>query len=265
MNSRRLLAATAATGLLGGALLAAPASAHETSTTAPGKGTATAPGLAKSGQVPPGQADRDVNRGQAKTVSLTAQLSSLNGSGASGTATATVRNQLIRDIEVHASGLSPDAPHAMHIHYGDDARNECPTMGEASNVRVDNGMRRLSTADGLPAYGPIVVSLTTTGDTSPSSALAVGRFPVSMDGKLHYSRSNIEFTDVAGTGYPGAGGTGTAKQIADAIRDGEGVVVIHGVDYNSNGRYDLASAGASELDPSLPAEATDPAACGVLR
>ena len=40
-------------------------------------------------------------------------------------------------------------------------------------------------------------------------------------------------------------------------------MVIHGIDYNHNGKYDF-SAGKSDLDPSLPAEATDPAACGVL-
>ena len=89
------------------------------------------------------------------------------------------------------------------------------------------------------------------------------RFPVAEDGEYHYSRDNIEFTDVAGTGYSGGGGT--AKQIADSIRDGEGVVVIHGIDYDGNGAYSFSDEGASELDPNLPAEATDPAACGVLR
>ncbi|MGV8965984.1 MAG: hypothetical protein ACOH2F_06865 [Cellulomonas sp.] len=89
------------------------------------------------------------------------------------------------------------------------------------------------------------------------------RFPVVAGGVLDYSRDDIEFTDVAGTGY--AGGGGTAKQIADSIRDGEGVVVIHGLDYDKDGSYSFCAEGASELDPSLPAEATDPAACGVLR
>ena len=42
-------------------------------------------------------------------------------------------------------------------------------------------------------------------------------------------------------------------------------MVIHGADYNHNKRYDFRSAGKSELDPNLPAEATDPVACGVLR
>ncbi len=196
-----------------------------------------------------------------KTVTLRANLTELNGSGASGTATAVVRNQKILHIEVHATGLTPDAPHAQHIHYGNQALNECPTLALDSN-----GDGRLNTVEGLPAYGPVVVSLNTTGDTTPASFLAVSRFPVSHDGSYDYSRDHIEFTDVAGIGYPGAGGLGTAKQIADAVRDGEGVLVIHGQDYDGNGTYNFSDPeGASELDPNLPAEATDPAACGVLR
>jgi hypothetical protein len=196
-----------------------------------------------------------------KTVTLTAELRELNGSGASGTATAVVRNQKIKHIEVHAEGLTPDAPHAQHIHYGDDALNECPTL--ALDANWDG---RINTVEGVPAYGPVVVSLNTTGDTTPASFLDVARFPVSHDGIFNYSRDNIEFTDVAGTGYPGAGGLGTAKQIADAIRDGEGVLVIHGLDYDGNGTYNFSDPeGGSELTADLPAEATDPALCGVLR
>ena len=195
--------------------------------------------------------------GAARTVTLSAQLDELNSSGASGTATAMVRNQRIRHIEVHAQGLTPDAPHAQHIHYGQEALNECPTLAQD-----DNGDGRVNTVEGLPAYGPVVVSLNTTGDTTPASFLDVTRFPVSEAGAYDYSRDDLKFTRVAGTGYSGGGGT--AKQIADSIRDGEGVLVIHGVDYNGNGMYDFG-AGASELDSSLPAEATDPAACGVLK
>ena len=194
--------------------------------------------------------------GAARTVTLKAQLDQLNGSGASGTATATVRNQKIQHVAVHAHGLTPNAPHAQHIHYGEQALNECPTLAQDSN---DDG--RVNTVEGVPAYGPVVVSLTTNGDTTPASFLDVARFPVSANGSYDYSRADLTFTRVAGTGYSGGGGT--AKQIADAVRDGEGVLVIHGVDYNGNGIYDFG-AGASELDSSLPAEATDPAACGVL-
>jgi hypothetical protein len=195
-----------------------------------------------------------------KRVTLHATLSELNGSGASGTATAVVKNQKIEQIDVHATGVTSGVPHAQHIHYGEQALNECPTL--ALDADHDG---RVNTVEGIPAYGPVVVSLNTTGDTTPASFLDVTRFPVADEGSYHYSRSNIEFTDVAGTGYPGAGGLGTAKQIADAIRDGEGVLVIHGVDYDGNGTYNFSDPeGASELNPALPAEATDPAVCGVL-
>jgi hypothetical protein len=205
------------------------------------------------------QADSPQPRGADKTVTLQANLTALNGSGAYGTATAVIRNQKIKHIDVHASGLTPDAPHAQHIHFGDQALHECPTLAQDSN-----GNGRLTTVEGIPAYGPVVVSLTTMGDTTPASVVAVTRFPVAEDGSYDYSRDNIHITKVAGTGYSGPDGTGTAKEIADSIRAGEGVVVIHGVDYNGNGSYDF-SAGTSELDPTLPSEATDPAACGVLK
>ena len=214
--------------------------------------------LASMGASPASAHGSDAAKGADKTVTLNAELRQLNGSGASGTATAVVRNQKIQHIEVHAQGLTPDAPHAQHIHYGNQALNECPTLALDSNA---DG--RINTVEGIPAYGPVVVSLNTTGDTTPASFLDVTRFPVSSNGVYDYSRDNIKFTKVAGTGYTGGGGT--AKQIADSVRDGEGVLVIHGVDYNGNGQYDFEGAGASELDPNLPAEATDPAVCGVLR
>ena len=191
-------------------------------------------------------------------VILTAHLTELNDSGASGKAVAVVRGETIRAIGIRATGLSPNAPHAQHIHYGETAMNECPTLALDTD-----GNGRINTVEGIPAYGPVVVSLNTSGDTTPASFLDVTRFPVSEDGTYSYFRTNIGFTDVTGLGYSGPDGLGTSAQIAEAIRDGEGVIVIHGVDYNGNGVFD-DEAGMSELDPALPAEATDPAACGVL-
>lgn len=195
-----------------------------------------------------------------RDITLHAELTELNDSGASGTATAEIRRERIKTMTVHAEGLTPDAPHAQHIHYGETAQNECPTLALDAN-----GDGRLNTVEGIPAYGPVVLSLTTKGDTSPASFLDVTRMPVAKNGEYTYRENNLRFTDVAGLGYPGADGTGTAKQIAEAIRDGEGVVVIHGQDYDGNGAYSLSAEGASELDPALPAEATDPVACGVLK
>ncbi len=45
---------------------------------------------------------------------------------------------------------------------------------------------------------------------------------------------------------------------------GRMAIVQHGVDLNHNGRYDFQAAGRSELDPSLPQEATIPANCEVI-
>lgn len=100
---------------------------------------------------------------------------------------------------------------------------------------------RPSTTDGAPTYGRIRQSLTTHGDTSNESALAVDRFPTAPKGQEHYDR-RITFN---------------SAKVAKSIRNGKGVIVIHGVDYNGNGEYDFSS-GRSDLDPSLPAEATAP-------
>ena len=172
-----------------------------------------------------------------------AHLDPMNNSGAKGHAKVVTRHNKL-SVDVHARGLTKGVPHAQHIHYGETARNECPSAPKDDA----NGDFRLNVAEGVPAYGGIAVSLTKTGDTSPASGLAVDRFPTAPRGKVDYDRK-----------------TSTSRAVARAIRHGEAVVVVHGVDYNGNGTYDFRSAGRSELDPKLPAEATDPAACGVLR
>lgn len=170
-----------------------------------------------------------------------ADLVQLNNSGVSGTADVLVDGRQI-DVQVAARKLLKKQPHAQHIHFGKAARHECPTVKDD-----DNADHRLTTSEGQPAYGPVRVSLTTKGDTSPKSTLAVNRYPTAPKGKVNYQRDDIK----------------VSKRVARAIRHGNAVVVLHGIDYNGNGKYDF-SAGRSDLDPSLPAEATDTAACGVL-
>ena len=176
-------------------------------------------------------------------VDLKAHLDSLNDSGASGHVHAEFTGHKAH-VRIDARGLAKNLPHAQHLHFGADARNECPDVFDDANNDL-----RLNVAEGVPAYGPILKSLTTSGDTSPKSGLAVDRFPTTPKGVEKYERV-VNFA-------PGA--------VLRAIKNGKGVVVIHGVDHNGNGTYDFDGAGASELDPSLPAEATDPALCGVLR
>lgn len=176
------------------------------------------------------------------SADVSGRLLPLNNSGASGKASVSFTSRRAGVVQVKAHGLAPGLPHAQHIHFGKTARNECPTAFDAG---LDH---QLTTTDGADAYGPVRTSLTTSGDTSPDSVLAVDRYPVAPEGRVRYERK-ITFT---------------SKALAAAIRDGKGVVVIHGVDYNGNGEYDFSS-GKSDLDESLPAEATDPAVCGVLR
>lgn len=171
----------------------------------------------------------------AASGSVNANLSPVEGSevDGSGTAMVTVDGNKIT-VTMAAMGLLADQPHAAHIHFGADARHECPTLDDD-----EDGNGRLNTTDGAPAYGPVVVSLTKTGDTSPDSTLAVDRFDTAEGGEISYERGSIKVSD----------------DVANAIADGEAVVVVHGVDHNDNGKYDGKE--KSDLDDSLPAEATD--------
>jgi serine/threonine protein kinase len=156
-----------------------------------------------------------------------------------GSGTAAVRlhgNEATFTVDV--TGLI-NAPHAIHLHaFG---QGTCPP---ASAGHVYNGHLAISTTDGLKYYGPMVAALTLTGDTSPNSMLAASRYPAT--GTIHYQRT-IPISSSA----------------AAAIRHGTSTIVVHGIDYNHNGRYDNVLSH-SELEGTLPQEATAPALCGVV-
>ena len=145
-------------------------------------------------------------------------------------------------MKIEAKGLVPGQPHAQHIHGSTDGHDfHCPDAGADKN-----GDGIVTTAEGLPAYGDINISLTTKGDTSKKSGLDVKRMPVAKkDGTLSYSRTIT-----------------VSQDVADHIKDLH--VVQHGIDPNSNGKYDFGK-GKSELDPKLPQEATAPADCGMVK
>lgn len=197
--------------------------------------TLLAPPASAGGEDHPVPRDREV----------VAHLDPIPGSGVTGYGHAEVefnRKGQIDEFEVVAQGLLADHPHAAHIHFGEQARHECPTLEDDTN---EDG--HLNTTEGAPAYGPVVLSLTTRGDTSPASVLAIDRYDTATHGNIEYERDGH---------FP------TAAGVADAIAAGQGVVVIHGVDYDGDGTY--SGSVMSDLDPSLPTEATDPALCGVL-
>jgi hypothetical protein len=182
--------------------------------------------------------------------SVHVKLLELNKSGATGTATLTARDDGALRISIRSSGLVPNSPHAQHLH-GSTAGMDfhCPDM---SADKDGNGF--VSTEEGMPSYGDIFVSLTTTGDTARTSGLAVDRMPTAdAAGNLAYDRT------IAGADLP----PGTVAHLKDLH------VVQHGIDANGNGRYDLGGLGESTLAKSaglsgIPEEATDPALCGMV-
>ncbi len=171
----------------------------------------------------------------------------VNGSGGSGKAMVQISGTNL-SFTLSAQGLL-DAPHAAHIHFGPDARHECPTEAENNAPALSGEMNpeeHLTTTEGAPAYGPVMVSLTKTGDTSPDSGLAIDRFATGSS--FEYSRGDVQVTE----------------DLAKAIVAGQGVVVVHGVDHDGNGTYNMEGRGVSDLKEDVPGEATDPALCGVL-
>src|ERR687889_2266000 len=141
-----------------------------------------------------------------------AHLKALNRSGAEGHAMLEKEGKKKVETEIHTKGLAPKLPHAQHIHGFKKALSECPTLAASGSDNL------ITTAEGLPDYGPIQVSLTTRGDTSPKSALAVDRFPVAnAKGTVEYERTLMVSADVA-------------KNLDKKA------IVQHGVDLNDNGR-----------------------------
>lgn len=150
-------------------------------------------------------------------------------------------------VKVRVSGLAPNLPHAQHLHGLEDGGSfipgSCPTIANDGALgRPVDGL--IDTLEGVGEYGFVRASLTTTGDTSPGSALAVARFPVADEtGRLQYTRT---FT----------------PEDPRVWRDlGALEVVVHGVDLNGNGGYDFEF-GTSSLTNTLPLEATIPSVCG---
>ena len=169
-----------------------------------------------------------------------ASLDQLNGSGASGTAMIQVSgNQATVTVDI--TGESAGAPHAQHVHIG--GQGVCPTAAEDTD-----GDGLVSVPEGQPKYGEINVSLTTSGDVSPESALAVDRMPTAgSDGHVTYERT---FDLPSGV---------TAESLAN------GVVVSHGYAGSSLGTDPSAYDGPdSPLMAGVPQEATLPVACGTL-
>lgn len=167
-------------------------------------------------------------------------LNPLNNSGAHGKAVVVAQDGKAF-VAIKSYGLSVGLPHAEHIHLG-SMPGTCPTPSADKN-----GDGLISVAEAAPNYGPIKVSLTTSGDVSADSALAVDRFPVTAaDGSTTYVR---EFDLPAGV-------------TAANLKNGE--IVQHGIStlFGDPTKYDGST--PSSIAPNLPIEATIPADCGTF-
>ena len=167
-----------------------------------------------------------------------AARSTYPGLSVTGSATLTVSGDILT-AHVIASGLTPNLPHVMHIHGTVGAQNDCPSPVSAFDTNHDG---LLNTAEGLPAYGPIDVTFSTTGSTTPAAALTLSAAPMaSAAGTIDYTRTFQ---------IPG--------KIAAHISDLH--VVIHGADLNADGSYD----GPDGSFAGVPLEAEIPVSCGAI-
>ncbi|MGH3362124.1 MAG: hypothetical protein ACRDOM_06660 [Nocardioides sp.] len=159
------------------------------------------------------------------------------GSNATGAAELSLLGRSLT-TELTAAGTSANLPHAMHIHGARQAANECPGPDRRDDI-TDDGL--IETAEGQPDYGPVKVSFTTSGDTSPGSTFALDRFPVAdAGGSFAYERSFQ---------IPGK----LASRLGDLH------IVVHGHDLNGNGSYDGPNSALG-----VPLEAELPVACGTI-
>src|ERR687890_2253237 len=107
--------------------------------------------------------DRDEHGKHEQGENYKAHLKALNRSGAEGHAILEKEGNKKVETEIHTKGQAPKLPHAQHIHGFKKAVSECPTLAASGRDNL------ITTVEGVPAYGPIQLSLTTTGDTSPKS------------------------------------------------------------------------------------------------
>ena len=182
--------------------------------------------------------------------SMNVMLDELNGSGASGTGTLTVTDGGDLQIHLETTGMTPGMPHAQHIHGAVNGQHFfCPPMSADAN-----GDGQVATEEGLPQYGNVFISLTTKGDTSADSGLALDRFPIAdANGTVVYDRT------IPASALP----EGTIENLSDLH------IVQHGLDVNGNDKYDLKALGESVFAASLgvqgvPEEGTNPATCGMV-
>ncbi|GGG70478.1 hypothetical protein GCM10011374_38790 [Kocuria dechangensis] len=174
----------------------------------------------------------------ADTWSFQAQLAPVNNSTAAGTAMVQVTgDQATVTVEVSDTpAVLQGIPyaHAQHIHIGGQGVCAPPTADANGDGVVDS-------MEGTPYAGPIAVSLTTAGDTTPTSGAAADRYPTGEA----YTYERTMTVDAA---------------TLQALQAGNAVINIHGADPAA---LSAAAQGAvNPMNPALPLATDVPIACG---
>lgn len=187
--------------------------------------------------------------GAAESQMVQGTMQEMNSSGASGTSQIKLNGDGTATFTVNMTGVAPSMPHAQHVHFGDTTESDSGPVVPPAEAADDNtadptttGNAGVATADGKPVpagsqidfdeyintlegkpfYGNVQISLTTTGDSSPTSGLAVNRFPAGdASGAYSYERT-INLTN---------------EQIEN-VKAGDVEIVVHGGDFWGPGAPD---------------------------
>jgi hypothetical protein len=114
------------------------------------------------------------------TTRFTANLSSLNGSGVTGTVQLALTGDQLK-VVLDAKGLEANKEHMQHVHGLSSGNASCPTASADTN---NDGL--ISFAEGLPFYGPVIVPL----EPYPTA---------NASGNVHYEQTLIVSTSTVGS------------------------------------------------------------------
>ena len=138
-------------------------------------------------------------------------------------------------VTIKVRGVTAGTLHPQHIHAGE----KCP---DASDDKNNDGF--VDVIEGLPKYGPILVSLDSELDS----------FAPSLDFPVADANGRYEYREQASKSH-------LQEELVEALKLGPRHVVIHGIDPDPE--VNPLPESVASL-PGLPAWATLPVACGEL-